>query len=72
MPLFIKGMRGKRTAYRVEAARDGVQLTIDDTFWNDTVVSPRDGTTQLDVNIAQVVQEIRAALYYIATDGTKH
>ena len=66
-------MGAKATRYRVSAARDEVRLDIDEqTFWDNTVVVAKDGTTQLDVNIAAVVEEIRAALYYIGTDGPKH
>ena len=60
------------TSYRVQADRDGLRLSVDENFWNDRIVRPQDGTTQLDLNIASVVQEIRTALYYVATDGTKH
>jgi len=56
----------------VQADRDGLRLSVDENFWNDRIVRPQDGTTQLDLNIASVVQEIRTALYYVATDGTKH
>lgn len=65
-------MRGKRTAYRIVAGRDGIHVEFDNNFFDNTAVAP-DGTSQLDVNIVTLVQEIRTALYYIATeDLTKH
>ncbi len=67
-----RGARGARPAYRVSASREGVELSIDENFWNDEVVEAATGTTALDHNIATVCAEIRAALYYIATDGTRH
>jgi hypothetical protein len=62
----------KPTRFSIAIARDEMRLNIDEHFWDDTIVSEKDGTTQLDFNIATVLQEIRAALYYVATDGTKH
>lgn len=66
-----RGSKGARPAYRITADRDGLVLTVNEEFWNDTIVA-EDGTTQLDINVSQVVQEIRAALYYVATVGTRH
>lgn len=67
-------MGAKPTRYRVSANRDELHLELDDkTFWDNTIVITKDGTqTQLDINIASVLEEIRAALYYIGTEGTKH
>jgi hypothetical protein len=62
----------KTPAYRLTADESGVQLEVNDAFWNEKIIDTGTGTTQLDFNIAQVVQEIRAALYYIATKGTRH
>lgn len=65
-------MRETRTAYRIVAGRNGIHVEFDDHFFNNEVVR-RDGTTQVDVNVAALCQEIRTALYYIATaDLAKH
>lgn len=65
-----RGRKGTRAAYRLSADRDGIQLTVDETFWDETFLEG--GTSALDHNISTVVAEIRAALYYIATSGTRH
>lgn len=69
---FHKPPKGRRATYRVSVDRSGLQLEVDEDFWDDTVVDHKKGHTALDINIAQVIQEIRAALYYIGTEGTAH
>lgn len=65
-------MRGKRSVYRIVAGRDGLRVEFDENFFDNEILKT-DGTSLLDVNIAALCQEIRTALYYIATDGfTKH
>ncbi len=62
----------KRSAsYVVEADREGLRLSVDETFWPDT--TDEEGRSQLDFHIAQVLAEVRAALYIVATCATtKH
>jgi len=66
-----KSSRTRRTTYRVAVDESGIRVEFDEYFWNDTVIDDK-GTTALDFNIAQVLQEIQTALYYIGTTGTKH
>lgn len=61
----------RKPSYRLAADRSGLQLSLDENFWNDTVVRC-DGTTALDNNIETIIQEIRAALYVVGTNGTNH
>lgn len=55
-----------KASYRVEANREGLELSIDENFWDETIIDT-EGTSNLDLNIATICQEIRAVLYYIAT-----
>jgi hypothetical protein len=49
-----------------------LQIELDENFFDNKIVRT-DGTTQVDVNIATLCQEIRTALYYLATDNlSKH
>jgi hypothetical protein len=65
-------MRGSRTSYRIVAGHEGLQVELDENFFDNAIVR-KDGTTQVDVNIATLCQEIRTALYYLATDNlSKH
>lgn len=57
--------------YRISASREELRIEFDDQFFNDAVIDEK-GTTRLDYNIASIVQEVRTALYYVGTDGTKH
>jgi hypothetical protein len=64
--------RVRNPKYRLHATRAGVRLDfLDEHFFDNRIIDEK-GTTALDHHIAAVVQEIRAALYYLATDGTKH
>jgi hypothetical protein len=70
---FHRSSKGKHpTTYRIAADRSELRIHFDEHFFNDAIVNPKDGTTALDINIAQVVQEVRAALYFIGTDGIQH
>lgn len=70
--IFHKPAKGARSAYRLSASREGVHIEfMDGNFFNNDIID-RKGTTALDINIAQVVQEVRSALYYIGTDSTAH
>jgi hypothetical protein len=55
----------KAPRFHLSADRSGLQLTFDDTFWNDAVRAS-DRASTLDYNIAYIVEEIRAALYTVA------
>lgn len=65
-------MTPPKTTYRIIASREGVEIELDENFWNNAVVRPQDGTTALDIYIATLVQEIRTALYFLGTEGTRH
>lgn len=67
-----RAAKPQRPAFRISADYEGLNLSLDSEFWNDTIVNPQDGTTALDHNIATVIQEIRAALYYVGTTGRPH
>lgn len=58
--------------YHLLVDHNGVTLALNETFWDDTITDATTGTTALDRNVAQVVQEIRAALYFVATEGPRH
>jgi hypothetical protein len=57
----------RSVSYRLEADRNGLQLTLDETFWPDT--TDDEGNSRLDFNIALVLEEIKAALYYVEHFG---
>lgn len=72
MVTFTKPPKHHRASYRVSADLSGIHVEfLDGNFFDNTVVDKK-GTTVLDYNIAQVTQEVRAALYYLGTDGTAH
>ena len=61
-----------RVTYRLTVSRAEVEIEfIDDHFWDNKVIDEK-GTTTLDHNIASVLQELRAALYYLGTDFPRH
>ena len=65
-------MTKRRSQYRITVSRSEVHIEfLDEHFWNNTILDEK-GTTSLDLNIASVVQEIRAALYFVGTDTTRH
>jgi hypothetical protein len=64
-------VKRRRSLYRLSAGRGGLQLTLDEAFWSNALLDEA-GTTQLDVNITTLAQEICAALYFVATDTTRH
>lgn len=57
--------------YAIRADRSELHVRFDDHFFDNTILDAQ-GTTVLDRNIAAVIQEIRAALYYVGTDTTPH
>ena len=65
-------MKHRRTRFQVTVNRAGVAVEfLDENFFDNTILDDK-GTTSLDFNIAQLVQEVRAALYFVGTEGTKH
>jgi hypothetical protein len=65
-------MSAKSRPYQIAVGRDGLRGEFDETFFSNEIVKT-DGTTQVDLNIASFVQELRTALYFFATtDLNKH
>ena len=65
-------MKHRKTRFQVEVSQSGVAIVfLDEKFFDNTIIDDK-GTTSLDINIAQLVQEVRAALYFVGTEGTKH
>ena len=61
-----------RVTYRLTVSRSEVEIEfIDEHFWDNKIIDEK-GTTLLDHNIASVLQELRAALYFLGTDLTRH
>jgi hypothetical protein len=68
--IIHRGAKSNRPAFRISADTDGLQLTVDANFWNESITQT--GESQLDFNIETVVADIRAALYYVGTVGHGH
>ena len=56
-------MPKRSVSYSIEADRDGVRIELDETFWNDEA---DEAGGYLDFKIAQILAEVRAALWVIA------
>lgn len=60
---------------RIQANQEELHITFDPEFWqaDDTVARSDDGRTALDERIEYILDDVRAALYYLATvDKARH